>query len=167
MDCFIIDNITESDVILANTSQAIILGFNVKPTSNVLDSAKEHNVEIRVYDVIYNMIEEIEKTMKGILDPIYEKVLTGEIEIRQIFKFSKVGLIAGSYVKNGNVKKGQIAKVMRNGEEIAETKIKTLQREKDQVKEVKAGYECGMLVENFNDIKENDIIEGYEMVEGD
>lgn len=160
-----VGNVTESDVILAQTSNAIILGFNVKPSANVFDTAKEYNVEIRLYEVIYNMIEEIEKTMKGILDPVYEKVVVGEVEIRQIFKFSKVGLIAGSYVKSGTVKKGNSARVLRDGEEIAETKIKTLQREKDQVKEVTKGMECGITLDGFQDIQEKDIIEVYEMKE--
>ncbi len=160
-----VGNITESDVVLAHTSKALILGFNVEPSSNVHDTAKEYNVEIKIYNVIYSMIEDLEKLMKGILDPVFEKTKVGEVEIRQIFKFSKIGLIAGSFVKDGLVKKGMIARVLRNGEEIVETKIKTLQREKDQVKEVTKGMECGITLEDFQDIKERDIIEIYELKE--
>ena len=157
--------ITESDVVLAHASNAIIIGFNVRPSSSVIDSAKEYSVDIKVYDVIYKMIEDIENAMKGLLDPIYEEVVIGEVEVRQLFRFSKIGIIAGSYVKTGTVKNGANARVIRDGIVVATTKIKSLQREKDQVKEVAKGMECGITLENFQDIKENDIIEIYELKE--
>ena len=157
--------ITESDVVLAHASNAIIIGFNVRPSSSVIDSAKEYSVDIKVYDVIYKMIEDIENATKGLLDPIYEEVVIGEVEVRQLFRFSKIGIIAGSYVKTGTVKNGANARVIRDGIVVATTKIKSLQREKDQVKEVAKGMECGITLENFQDIKENDIIEIYELKE--
>ena len=160
-----VGTITESDVVLAHASRAIIIGFNVRPTSSVIESAKEYNVDIKLYNIIYKMIEDIESAMKGMLDPEYEEVIIGEVEIRQLFKFSKVGIIAGSYVKSGIVKNGANARVVRDGIVLADTKIKSLQREKDQVKEVPKGMECGVTLENFQDIKENDIIEVYELHE--
>ncbi len=160
-----VGTITESDVVLANASRAIIIGFNVRPTSSVIDIAKEYNVDIKLYDIIYKMIEDIEAAMKGMLEPIYEEEVIGEIEVRQLFKFSKVGIIAGSYVKSGIVKNGANARVIRDGIVLANTKIKSLQREKDQVKEVQKGMECGVTLENFQDIKENDTIEVYELKE--
>lgn len=160
-----VGTITESDVVLANASRAIIIGFNVRPTSSVIDIAKEYNVDIKLYDIIYKMIEDIEAAMKGMLDPEYEEVTIGEIEVRQLFKFSKVGVIAGSYVKSGTVKNGANARVIRDGIVLANTKIKSLQREKDQVKEVQKGMECGVTLENYQDIRENDMIEVYELKE--
>ncbi len=160
-----VGTITESDVVLANASRAIIIGFNVRPTSSVIDISKEYNVEIKLYDIIYKMIEDIETAMKGMLDPEYEEVVIGEIEVRQLFKFSKVGIIAGSYVKSGIVRSGANARVVRDGIVLANTKIKSLQREKDQVKEVAKGMECGITLENLQDIKEKDIIEVYELKE--
>ena len=160
-----VGTITESDVVLANASRAIIIGFNVRPTSSVIDIAKEYNVDIKLYDIIYKMIEDIEAAMKGLLEPEYEEVVIGEVEIRQLFKFSKVGIIAGSYVKSGVIKNGANARVIRDGIVLANTKVKSLQREKDQVKEVAKGMECGVTLENYQDIKENDIIEVYELRE--
>ncbi len=160
-----VGTITESDVVLANASRAIIIGFNVRPTSSVIDIAKEYNVEIKLYDIIYKMIEDIEKAMKGMLDPEYEEVVIGEVEVRQLFKFSKVGTIAGSYVKTGIIRNGANARVIRDGIVLATTKIKSLQREKDQVKEVAKGMECGVTLENYQDVKENDLIEVYELKE--
>ena len=160
-----VGTITESDVVLANASRALIIGFNVRPTSSVIDISKEYNVEIKLYDIIYKMIEDIEAAMKGMLDPEYEEIVIGEAEVRQLFKFSKVGTIAGSYVKTGLVKNGANARVVRDGIVLANTKIKSLQREKDQVKEVAKGMECGITLDNYQDIKENDIIEVYELKE--
>ena len=160
-----VGTITESDVVLAHASNAIIIGFNVRPTSSVIDSAKEYQVEIKLYDIIYKMIEDIENAMKGMLDPVYEEVTLGEVEVRKIFKFSKVGNIAGSHVKSGNVKIGALARLIRDGVVIANTKIKSLQREKDQVKEVGKDMDCGLTLENYQDIRENDIIEVYELKE--
>ena len=160
-----VGTITESDVVLAHASNAIIIGFNVRPTSSVIDSAKEYQVEIKLYDIIYKMIEDIENAMKGMLDPVYEEVTLGEVEVRKIFKFSKVGNIAGSHVKSGNIKIGALARLIRDGVVIANTKIKSLQREKDQVKEVGKDMDCGLTLENYQDIRENDIIEVYELKE--
>lgn len=160
-----IGTITESDVVLANASNAIIIGFNVSPSSITKEVAKEYNVEIRLYTIIYKVVEEMELAMKGMLDPEYEESELGEAVIRKIFKFSKVGNIAGSYVSSGVIKNGSLARVIRDGIVIYEGKIASVQREKDVVKEVKKGFECGITLENFIDIKENDIITSYEMVE--
>ena len=157
--------ITESDIVLAKASNAIIVGFNVRPTNAIRDYAKENNVEIRLYNIIYKAVEEIEAAMKGMLEPIYEEKVVGEAEVRQLFKFSKVGTIAGSYVTNGIIKKDAKARVIRDGVVIYDGDIGSVQREKDSVKEVKKGLECGITIENFNDIKVKDIIEAYEMVE--
>ena len=160
-----VGTITESDVVLAHASNAIIIGFNVRPTSSVIDSAKEYSVEIKMYDIIYKMIEDIENAMKGMLDPEYEEVVIGEVEVRKLFKFSKVGNIAGSHVTSGSVKIGANARLVRDGVVIANTKIKSLQREKDQVKEVNKDMDCGLTLENYQDIRENDKIEVYELRE--
>ncbi len=160
-----VGTITESDIVLANASNAIIIGFNVRPNAKTLDFAKEYNVDIRLYDIIYKMIEDIEASMKGMLEPIYEEVITGHAEIRQIFKFSKVGNIAGSHVTDGVVKNGSNARLIRDGIVLYNGKIKSIQHEKDQVKEIKKDMDCGITLENYQDIKENDIIEAYELNE--
>ncbi len=157
--------ITESDVVLAKASNAIIIGFNVRGNNKVMDSAKEHGVEIRTYDIIYKLVEDMEQAMKGMLEPIYEEKVTGSLEIRQLFKFSKIGMIAGCHVTNGVVKLNSKARLIRDGIVIYNGTIKSLQHEKDQVKEVTKGMDCGLTLENFQDYKENDIIEGYELVE--
>ena len=157
-----VGTITESDVVLANASNAIIIGFNVSPSKSTKETAKGYGVEIRLYNIIYKLVEEIEAAMKGMLDPEYEEVVIGEAEVRQLFHFSKVGNIAGSHVTNGVVKVGCLCRVIRDGIVIATSKIATLQREKDQAHEVKAGYDCGMTIESFPDIKERDIIEAFE-----
>ena len=158
--------ITESDVILASASNAIIIGFNVVSGANTKSLAKDKNVEIRLYTIIYKLIEDIEAAINGLLDPEYEEKILGSAEIRKIFKFSKVGNIAGSYVTDGIIKNNALARVIRDGIVIAsDDKIATLQREKDTVKEVKKGFECGITLDKFNDFKEGDIIECYEMVE--
>lgn len=158
-------SITESDVVLANASNAIIIGFNIKPTTKTKDIAKQYGVEIRFYDIIYKVTEEIEDAMKGMLEPIYEEITLGQAEIRKIYKFSKVGNIAGSYVTEGVIKRDAQARIIRDGVVIYDGKIGSVQREKDSVKEVKAGLECGITIENYNDIKEKDIIEAYEVKE--
>lgn len=160
-----VGTITESDVVLAHASNAIIIGFNVRPSTSVMDDAKEYNVDIKLYDVIYKMIEDIENAMKGLLEPLYEEEVIGEVEVRQLFRFSKIGMIAGSHVKSGIVKNGANVRVVRDGIVLANTKIKSLQREKDTVKEVQKDMDCGITLENFQDIKENDIIEVYELKE--
>ena len=157
--------ITESDIVLAKASNAIIIGFNVRPTNSIRDYAKENGVEIRLYDIIYKAVEEIEAAMKGMLEPIYEEKVTGTAEVRQLFKFSKVGIIAGSYVTDGVIKRDSKARIIRDGIVIYDGNINSIQREKDSVKEVKKGLECGITIENYSDIKVGDIIEGYEMVE--
>lgn len=158
--------ITESDVVLAAASNAIIIGFNVIAGANTKELAKDKNIEIRLYTIIYKLIEDIEAAINGMLDPVYEEKLLGNAEIRRIFKFSKIGNIAGSYITDGIVKNGALARVIRDGIVIAsDDKIASLQREKDTVKEVKKGYECGITLDKFNDFKEGDIIECYEMVE--
>ncbi len=157
--------ITESDIVLANASDAIIIGFNVRPTNNIKDKAAENGVEIRLYDIIYKIVEEMEAAMKGMLDPEFEEKILGSAEIKQIFKFSKVGNIAGSMVTDGIIKRNSKARIIREGVVIYDGEVSSLQREKDTVKEVKKGFECGITIENFNDIREGDVIESYEMVE--
>ena len=157
--------ITEGDIILAKASDAIIIGFNVRPSNSIKDYAKEQCVDIRLYNIIYKVVEEMEAAMKGLLDPVYEEKVLGTADIKQIFKFSKVGLIAGSYVTDGVIKRDAKARLIRDGIVIYDGNIGSLQREKDSVKEVKKGFECGITIENFNDIKVGDVIEAYEMVE--
>ena len=158
--------ITESDVVLASASNAIIIGFNVVAPSTSKDLAKDNNVDIRLYTIIYKLVEDIEASINGMLDPEYEEKIIGEAEIRKIFKFSKIGNIAGSYITSGVVKNNALARVIRDGVVIAsDEKIASLQREKDTVKEVKKGFECGITLEKFNDFKEGDTIEVYEMIE--
>ncbi len=158
-------NINESDVILASASNAIIIGFNVKPDAVASDTAERENVDIRLYSVIYNAIDDIELAMKGMLDPVYEEVVTGHAEIRQLFKASNVGTIAGSYILDGKIQRGSKARITRNGEIIFDGNIASLKRMKDDAKEVAAGYECGILFEKFNDIQEEDQVEAYIMQE--
>ena len=153
--------ITESDILLASASNAIIIGFNVRPNSKTIDYAKEKNVEIKLYDIIYKMIEDIEKSMKGLLEPEYEEIVTGSAEVRQLFKFSKVGTIAGSHVLDGTITNGSNVRLIRDGIVIYTGKINSIQREKDQAKEVKKGMDCGITLENYQDIKEKDIIESF------
>lgn len=160
-----IGTITESDVVLANASNAIIIGFNVSPSNITKEIAKEYNVDIRLYTIIYKCIEEIELAMKGMLDPEFEEHILGTAEIRKIFKFSKVGNIAGSYVTDGIMKNNAQVRLIRDGVIVYDGQIHSIQREKDSVKEVKKGYECGITLDNFNDIKVGDILECFEMVE--
>ncbi len=160
-----IGTITESDVVLANASNAIIIGFNVSPSSITKEVAKEYNVDIRLYTIIYKAVEEMELAMKGMLDPEYEEKVLGTAEIRKIFTFSKVGKIAGCYVTDGLMKNGSNVRVVRDGIIIHDGKISSVQREKDTVKEVKKGFECGITLESYSDIRERDVLESYEMVE--
>ena len=157
--------ITESDIVLASASNAIIIGFNIRPNNSIKDYAKEQGVEIRLYDIIYKAVEEMEAAMKGMLDPEYEEKVVGTAEVRQLFKFSKVGTIAGSYIQDGIVKSNSKVRIVRDSVVIYDGEINSIQREKDTVKEVKKGLECGITITNFNDIKVGDIIEAYEMVE--
>ena len=160
-----VGGITESDIVLAKASSAIIIGFNVRPSKEIADKAKEEGVEIRFYNIIYKAVEEMEAAMKGMLDPEFEEKILGNAEIRQIFKFSKVGNIAGCSVTDGVIKRDAKARVIRDGVVVYDGKIGSLQHEKDIVKEVKKGYECGITIDGFNDIKVGDVIEAYEMVE--
>lgn len=157
--------ISESDVVLAAASKAIIIGFNIRPNNKIIDNAKEKGVDIRFYNIIYKVVEEMEAALKGKLEPTYEEKILGQAEVRKLFKFSKVGTIAGCYITDGIVKRDAKARVIRDGVVIYDGNINSVAREKDQVKEVKQGLECGITIENFNDIKENDIIEAYEVVE--
>lgn len=160
-----IGTITESDVVLANASNAIVIGFNVSPSSITKEVAKEYSVDIRLYTIIYKAVEEMELAMKGLLDPEFEEKVLGSAEIRKIFTFSKVGKIAGCYVTDGVMKNGASVRVIRDGIIIHDGKIASVQREKDTVKEVKKGFECGITLESYSDIRERDILEAYEMVE--
>lgn len=157
--------ISESDVLLASASKAIIYGFNVRPDANVRRKAEEEGVEIRLHNIIYKMVEEIEVAMKGMLAPEMEEVVTGQAEIRQVIKVSKVGNIAGCYVTDGYIRRDCGIRLIRDGVVIYEGKLASLKRFKDDAKEVASGYECGMTIENYNDIKEGDIVEGYIMEE--
>ena len=157
--------ITESDIVLASASDALILGFNVRATNKISDAAKQYGVDIKTYDIIYKLIEDMEASMKGMLEPEYEEKVVGQLEIRQIFKFSKVGLIAGCHVLDGTIKNNSNARIIREGIVVYNGKIKTLQHEKDQVKEVKKDMDCGLTLENCQDYKVGDTIEIYELVE--
>ena len=157
--------INESDVMLASASNAIIIGFNVRPDAAAKESAERENVDVRLYRVIYNAIEDVEAAMKGMLDPVFEEKVLGHAEVRQTFKASGVGTIAGSYVLDGVFERDCSARIVRDGIVIFEGKLASLKRFKDDVKEVKAGYECGFVFEKFNDIKEGDQVEAFKMVE--
>ncbi|MBE7010549.1 MAG: translation initiation factor IF-2 [Ruminococcaceae bacterium] len=157
--------IRESDVMLAFASNAIIVGFNVRPDPGAAASAERQGVDVRTYRVIYNAIEEIEAAMKGMLEPTFREEVTGHAEIRQTFKVSGVGTIAGCYVQDGSIARNTQVRIVRDGIVVHEGKLASLKRFKDDVKEVNAGYECGLGIENFNDIKDGDIVEGFKMVE--
>ena len=157
--------INESDVILASASNAIIIGFNIRPDNQAKEVAEREKVDIRLYRVIYNAIEDIESAMKGMLDPIFEEKVIGHAEVRQTYKASGVGTIAGSYVLDGTIQRNCKVRISREGEQIFEGELASLKRFKDDVKEVKTGFECGLVIDGFNDIKEGDIIEAYIMVE--
>ena len=157
--------VNESDIILASASNAIIIAFNVKTDPVAKSTAEQEGVDIRQYSVIYNAIEDVEAAMKGMLDPIFEEKVLGHAEIRQLFKASGVGTIAGSYVLDGVFERGCKVRISREGEQIFEGNLASLKRFKDDVKEVKAGFECGLVFEGFNDFQELDVVEAYKMVE--
>lgn len=157
--------ISESDVLLASASQAIIYGFNVRPNAKVRQKAEEEGIEIRLHNIIYKMVEEIETAMKGMLAPEIKEVVTGQAEIRQVIKVSKVGNIAGCYVTDGFIRRNCGIRLLRDSVVVYEGKLGSLKRFQDDAKEVAAGFECGLSIENFNDIKEGDIVEGYIMEE--
>mgnify|MGYP000721359195 CR=1 FL=1 len=157
--------INESDVILASASNAIIIGFNVRPDATAKETAEREGVDVRLYRVIYNAIEDVQAAMKGMLDPIYEEQVIGHAVVRQTFKASGVGTIAGSYVLDGKFQRGCKARITRDGEQIFDGPLASLKRFKDDVKEVASGYECGLVFEKFNDIQIDDIVEAYIMEE--
>ncbi|MBQ9134931.1 MAG: translation initiation factor IF-2, partial [Lachnospiraceae bacterium] len=157
--------INESDVMLAGASSAIIIGFNVRTDATAKATAEREGVDIRLYKVIYQAIEDIEAAMKGMLDPVYEEKIIGHAEVRQIFKASAVGNIAGSYVLDGMFQRNCKVRITREGNQIFEGELASLKRFKDDVKEVKAGFECGLVFEGFDQMQEFDIVEAYIMVE--
>ena len=157
--------INESDVTLASASNAIIIGFNVKVDVTAKATAEHEGVDIRLYRVIYQAIEDIEAAMKGMLDPVFEEKVLGHAQVRQIFRASQVGNIAGSYVTDGVFQKGCKIRITREGEQIYDGSLASLKRFKDDVKEVKEGFECGLVFEGFDQIQEMDVVEAYTMVE--
>ena len=157
--------INESDVILASASNAIIIGFNVRPDAQAKATADREGVDLRLYKVIYDAINDVEAAMKGMLDPIFEEKVIGHAEVRQVFKASGVGNIAGSYVRDGYFQRDCMVRINRGDEQIFEGKLASLKRFKDDVKEVKANFECGLVIDGFSDVQEMDMIEAYIMVE--
>ena len=155
--------ISESDVMLATTSNAIIVGFNVRPDNNAKESAARNNVDMRMYRVIYDCINEIETAMKGMLAPKFKEVELGQAEVRNVFRITGVGMVAGCYVTNGRMQRGAQMRLLRDNIVIYDGAIASLQRFKDSVKEVAQGYECGITFEKFQDIKEGDVIEAFLM----
>ena len=157
--------VTETDVQLAKAAKAIIIAFNVRPVPTAKDMADKDSVEIKQYSVIYNAIEDVESAMKGMLAPVYEEKVIGNVEVRQTFKVSSIGTIAGAYVLDGRVERNAGVRVIRENVVIHDGKLASLKRFKDDVKEVTKGFECGIQIEKYNDIKEGDIIEVYIMQE--
>lgn len=153
--------ITETDVMLASSANAIVIGFNVRPDSRVVEVAEQEGVEIKLYDIIYNVIEDVRAAMEGLLDPIYKEVVQGRAEVRQLFKIPKVGTIAGCYVTDGKIARSANLKLVREGVVVYDGKIASLKRAKDDAREVATGYECGIGMENYNDLREGDILEAY------
>ena len=157
--------INESDILLASTANAIIIGFNVRPDAAAQASAQRAKVDVRMYRVIYDAINEIEAALKGMLAPKYQEVVMGHAEVRQTYKVSAIGTIAGCYVKDGKVTRDAQVRVLRDNVVLHQGVVGSLQRFKDSVKEVAAGYECGMSIERYNDIKEGDVFECFSMEE--
>ena len=160
-----VGGITDNDISLAIASKAIIIGFNIRPLAQITDLAKEKGVEIRLYNIIYKLQEDIEKAVKGMLDPVYEEKSAGQAEVREIYKVSKVGTIAGCYVLSGSIVRNGGVRVIRDSIVVYTGKIGSLKRFKDDAKEVKAGYECGITIENYNDVKVGDVLECFVMEE--
>ena len=160
-----VGTITESDILLASASNAIIYGFNIRPSAAIRKKAEEEDIEIRLHNIIYKALEELESAMKGMLAPVYEEVVIGQAEVRQIYKVSKVGTIAGCKVVDGHIKRDCKVRLIREGIVIYDGKLGSLRRFENDVKEVQNGFECGMTIENYNDIKEGDQVEAYKMVE--
>jgi translation initiation factor IF-2 len=157
--------ITENDVTLASASDAIIIGFNVRPTAAVKKVADNEGVEIRLYSIIYRIQEDIEAALKGMLEPEFEEVVTGQAEIRETYKISKIGTIAGCMVTDGVIKRDALVRVLREGIVVYEGKLASLKRFKDDAKEVRNGFECGLSIENYNDLKVGDVIEASQLKE--
>ena len=155
--------ISESDVTLAEASNAVIIGFNVRPTPIAKSEADRSHIDIRLHRVIYDAIEEVEDAMKGMLEPVYKEESLGQVEVRQLYHASKVGTIAGGMVTQGKITRDAKVRLVRDGVVVYEGELGSLKRFQDDVKEVKQGYECGLTIENYNDIKENDVIEAYQM----
>ena len=153
--------ITETDVMLASASNAIIIGFNVRPDSRVSEIAEQEGVDVKLYDIIYNVIADVKAAMEGLLEPVYREVVQGRAEVRDLFKISKIGTIAGSHVLDGKITRNSNLKVVRDGVVAYDGKIASLKRLKDDVREVAAGLECGIGIENFNDLHVGDILEAY------
>jgi translation initiation factor IF-2 len=153
--------ITESDILLASASHAIIVGFNVRPSAKVMELAEKEKVDIRYYDVIYQLLDDIQNAMKGLLGPEHREKVMGEVEIRQLFKVPKVGIIAGCYVRKGKIDRSYRVRILRDGVVVYNGRLVSLKRFKEDAKEVGTGYECGMSFENFQDFKVGDIVEAY------
>jgi translation initiation factor IF-2 len=156
-----VGSVTESDITLAQVANAIIIGFNVRPSQNITSMAEAAGVDMRLYRVIYEAVNDVEKAMKGLLAPTFKEVVDGHIEIRQLFKVSNVGTIGGAYVLDGKVNRNSEIRVVREGIVVHEGKLASLKRFKDDVRDVAAGYECGVMIEKFNDIQEGDIVEAF------
>jgi len=157
-----VGGITENDVMLASASEALVVGFNVRPNAEARALAGREGVDIRTYRVIYRLTEDIEQALVGMLKPVQTEETIGEAEVRQLFRVSRLGTIAGSHVTQGVVRRGAQVRVLREGAVVADTSISQLKRFKDDVREVEEGFECGILLENFNDVKEGDVLEVYE-----
>jgi translation initiation factor IF-2 len=153
--------ITETDVMLASSANAVIIGFNVRPDGRVEEIAEQEGVEIKLYDIIYNVIADVKAAMEGLLEPIYKEVVIGRAEVRQLFKVPKIGTIAGCYVLDGKITRNASVKLVRNGVVMYDGRVGSLKRLKDDAREVLSGYECGIGIENYNDLREADIIEAY------
>ncbi|HUP13518.1 MAG TPA: EF-Tu/IF-2/RF-3 family GTPase, partial [Niastella sp.] len=160
-----VGQISESDVLLASASDAIIIGFQVRPSPSARKLAENEQIDIRMYSVIYDAIEEVKAAMEGLLAPSHEEKIICNVEIRNVFRITKVGTIAGCYVLDGKINRNTKIRIVRDGVVVHTGELDSLKRFKDDVKEVSAGYECGLNIRNFNDIKEGDIIEGFEQIE--
>lgn len=158
-----VGTITDTDISLALASDSIIIGFNIRPNAKILDDARQQGVEVRLYNVIYQVIDDIEKAMKGLLDPVFEEKVIGQAEVREIYKVSRLGTIAGCYVTNGEIRRNSKVRLIRQDIQIYEGALASLKRFQDDAKEVRAGFECGIMIENYNDIKVGDVIEAYVM----
>ena len=156
-----VGGITENDVLLASTADAIVIGFNVRPEPTASALAKKYNVEIKLYTIIYDLIEDIKKALKGMLEPVYEEIVQGRAQVRDLFKVPKVGTIAGCMVTEGQITRGANVRLLRDNVVVFEGKVDSLKRFKEDVREVQSGYECGIGLSGFNDIKTGDVIEAY------